>query len=77
MSTRTERDSLGDIEVDDTALWGAQTERARHNFEIGSGRMPMPIIRALAHVKAAAAQAHARLGSIEAETAKASVAMVR
>lgn len=74
MSTRTERDSLGDIEVDDNALWGAQTERARHNFEIGSGRMPIQIIRALARVKAAAAQANARLGSVEAETANAIVA---
>ncbi len=74
MSTRTEHDSLGDIEVDTEALWGAQTERARHNFEIGSGRMPIQLIRALAHVKAAAAQANTRLGLVKADTAKAIVA---
>ena len=71
MTTRTERDSLGDIEVDAEALWGAQTERARHNFSIGDGRMPMPVIRALAQVKAAAARANGQLGLIDADTAEA------
>ena len=32
MSTRTESDSIGEIEVSAEAYWGAQTERSRHNF---------------------------------------------
>ena len=69
--TRIEHDSLGPVTVEDTALWGAQTERARQHFRIGQGRMPLALIRALAKVKAAAAGANASLDRLEAPLAAA------
>jgi fumarate hydratase class II len=53
--TRSETDSFGPIEVPDTAYWGAQTQRSIGNFPIGSDRMPLPLVHALARVKQAAA----------------------
>jgi len=64
-ATRTETDSFGPIEVAGDRYWGAQTERSRQNFRIGSDRMPMPIIRALAIVKLAAAQTNRDLGLLD------------
>ena len=63
--TRTETDSFGPIEVAADRYWGAQTERSRQNFRIGSDRMPMPVIRALAIVKLAAAQTNRELGLLD------------
>ncbi|MEA2894531.1 MAG: fumarate hydratase, class [Bradyrhizobium sp.] len=63
--TRTETDSFGPIEVAADRYWGAQTERSRQNFRIGNDRMPMPIIRALAIVKLAAAQTNRELGLLD------------
>jgi fumarate hydratase class II len=55
--TRTETDSLGPIDVADTAYWGAQTERSLANFPFGAReRMPIEIVHALALVKRAAAR---------------------
>ncbi len=55
--TRIESDSLGDIAVPADAYWGAQTERSRHNFAFPAHeRMPLPIVHALARIKAAAAR---------------------
>jgi fumarate hydratase class II len=59
---RKEHDSFGDIEVPAGALWGAQTERARRNFQLSGTRLPPEFIAALALVKAAAAKANAHLG---------------
>ena len=57
MTTRTETDSLGPIEVPATAYWGAQTERSLENFPFGiRERMPIEIVHALALVKQAAAR---------------------
>ena len=53
--------------------WGAQTERSRNNFRIGDELMPLPIIRALAIVKRAAAETNRELGSLDARRAKAIV----
>jgi fumarate hydratase class II len=64
-STRTETDSFGPIQVAADRYWGAQTERSRQNFRIGHDRMPMPIIRALAIVKLAAAETNHELGLID------------
>jgi fumarate hydratase class II len=64
-ATRTETDSFGPIEVAADRYWGAQTERSRQNFRIGCDRMPMPIIRALAIVKLAAAQTNRELGLLD------------
>jgi fumarate hydratase class II len=66
-STRVETDSFGAIEVLADRYWGAQTQRSLENFPIGSERMPMPLIRALAIVKLAAAQTNHALGLLDAE----------
>ena len=59
---RTERDSMGELRVPADALWGAQTQRAVHNFRISGRPMPRGFIRALGLIKAAAAQTNANLG---------------
>src|ERR1700694_5973721 len=64
-STRSETDSFGPIDVPADRYWGAQTERSRQNFRIGHDRMPMPIIRALAIVKLAAAETNHELGLLD------------
>jgi fumarate hydratase class II len=66
VKTRTETDSFGPIEVAADRYWGAQTERSRNNFRIGTERIPLPVIHALAIVKLAAAQANLALGSLDA-----------
>ncbi|HEY2529784.1 MAG TPA: class II fumarate hydratase [Xanthobacteraceae bacterium] len=71
MPTRTETDSFGPIAVPAENYWGAQTERSRNNFRIGEERMPRPLIRALAIVKLAAAQANVELGSLDSRRGKA------
>ena len=52
--TRTETDTFGPIEVDDSRYWGAQAQRSLGNFKIGWEKQPQPIIRALGIVKRAA-----------------------
>ncbi len=68
--SRTERDSLGDVEVPADALYGAQTQRAKENFPISDLRFARRFIEALGHVKQAAAQANRRLGLLDDETAE-------
>lgn len=65
---RMEHDSMGEVRVPANALWGAQTQRSHENFVIGTERMPMPIIRAFAVLKKAAAQANCDLGVIDQRT---------
>ena len=67
MSTRTEYDSMGPVEVPQEAYWGAQTQRSLTNFKIGDHRMPRPMIKALGLVKYAAAEANAALGLLGAD----------
>ncbi|MBS1800966.1 MAG: aspartate ammonia-lyase [Acidobacteria bacterium] len=68
---RSETDSLGVVEVPASALYGAQTTRAVANFPI-SGLRPSPfLIRALAMIKLAAAEANAELGLITPEQGRA------
>ncbi len=62
---RTERDSLGEVEVPEDALWGAQTQRAIENFRLSGLTMPGSVIRALGLVKWAAASANDSLGLLE------------
>jgi aspartate ammonia-lyase len=69
--TRTETDSLGAIEVPVEALYGAQTTRAVGNFPISGLRANRFLIRALAMIKLAAAEANAELGLITEEQGKA------
>ena len=73
MKTRTETDTFGPLQVPADRYWGAQTERSRNNFRIGDELMPLPIIRALAIVKRAAAETNRELGSLDARRAKAIV----
>ena len=72
--TRTEHDTMGNIEVPADRLWGAQTERSRQNFRIGGERMPVGIIHAMARIKRAAARTNHRLGKLDAKLADAIVA---
>jgi fumarate hydratase class II len=66
-STRTEHDSMGELQVPSWALWGAQTQRAVQNFPISGLTMPRPFIRALGLIKLAAATANHDLGLLDAE----------
>ncbi|HEY9181998.1 MAG TPA: lyase family protein, partial [Gammaproteobacteria bacterium] len=59
---RVERDSMGELQVPASALWGAQTQRAVNNFSISGLTMPAAFIRALALVKWAAAHTNRSLG---------------
>ena len=63
--TRTERDSMGELEVPADALYGAQTQRAVNNFPVSGQRMPEPFIRALVLIKLAAARVNGSLQCIE------------
>ncbi|EPG73583.1 fumarate hydratase, class II [Leptospira fainei serovar Hurstbridge str. BUT 6] len=62
MKTRIETDSMGEIEVDDSKYWGAQTQRSLHHFHIGNDRFPREMIRALGILKKSAAIVNASLG---------------
>jgi len=65
MATRTETDSLGPVQVPDTAYYGAQTQRAIENFPISGQRMPARFIRAIILIKRAAAQANVELKQLD------------
>jgi fumarate hydratase class II len=64
MTTRSETDSLGTIEIEEGRLWGPQTERARRLFRIGTERFPPVLIRAVGLQKQAAAEANLALGEL-------------
>ena len=67
MEYRTERDSMGEMQVPADRYWGAQTQRSYENFKIGTERMPEEIIRAFGILKKAAAMANHRLGRLDGE----------
>ncbi|CAN5390516.1 class II fumarate hydratase [soil metagenome] len=69
--TRTESDSMGNIEVPTDSYWGAQTQRSMMNFPIGVSRFKWqrPMIKALGTLKKAAAIANAELGELPKEVA--------
>ncbi len=70
-ATRIEKDSLGDVAVPADHLWGAQTERSRQNFRIGSEKMPPALIEAFAVLKLCAARANRELGVLKPDVADA------
>jgi len=72
--TRTERDTLGAVEVPAERLWGAQTQRSLEHFRISGERVPLALVHALVHVKKAVALAHVELGVLEAAKGEAIVA---
>lgn len=62
---RIEKDTMGDVKVPATALWGAQTQRSTENFKIGGDRFPREMIKALGVLKKCAALANAELGLLD------------
>ena len=70
---RTEKDSMGEIQVPADRLWGAQTQRSIQNFKIGGDRFPREMIRALGILKKSAARANEQLGLLPADKARAIV----
>ncbi|MGH9069002.1 MAG: class II fumarate hydratase [Acidimicrobiales bacterium] len=66
---RTEHDSMGEVRVPARARWGAQTQRAVHNFPISGLRIDRDLIAALAAIKGAAATVNARLGVVDPDVA--------
>ncbi|HSV46022.1 MAG TPA: class II fumarate hydratase, partial [Ramlibacter sp.] len=74
MTTRTERDTFGPIEVPVDRLWGAQTQRSLRYFAISGERQPGEIVRALVQVKRASAVANHLLGLLDDRKAAAIIA---
>ncbi|MEE4382685.1 MAG: class II fumarate hydratase [Pseudomonadales bacterium] len=68
---RIEHDSMGEVRVPADALWGAQTQRALDNFDIGGRPLPAAFVRALCRLKGAAARVNGELGLLETEVADA------
>lgn len=68
--TRIEIDSMGEIAVDDSKLWGAQTERSLHHFNIGTDLMPLEVIHAFGILKKAAAMTNLSLHKLSDEKAQ-------
>jgi fumarate hydratase, class II len=74
MKYRTEIDSMGEVQVPESAYYGAQTQRAVENFAISGLRFPRSFVTALGIIKKSAAQANLDLGLLDAELAEAIVA---
>lgn len=71
MSFRTETDSMGDVQVPASALYGAQTQRAINNFHISGAPLPPAFIKAVALIKKTAAETNQQLGLLKDELASA------
>ena len=69
--TRTERDSMGPVEVPADRYWGAQTQRSLHHFRIGLERFPREMIRAFGILKKACALVNKDLGLLPEDKARA------
>ena len=70
-TVRIEKDSMGEVRVPASALYGAQTQRAVENFPISDLRFPRPFLRALGLIKGAAAAVNQELGLLEPDVAAA------
>jgi len=68
---RIESDSLGNVQVPESAYYGAQTQRAFENFPISDKRIPRSFIRALGLIKKAAAETNAELELLDSKLAEA------
>ncbi|MEN0111904.1 MAG: class II fumarate hydratase [Planctomycetota bacterium] len=73
-ATRTERDTMGEMQVPADALYGASTARAVENFPIANRPLPPAVIHAFGHLKAACAQANKDLGKLDSGIADAIIA---
>jgi len=69
MGMRIEKDSLGEVQVPEDALWGAQTQRAVENFPISGLKPWRAFIWSMAMVKRSAAEVNGQLGLLDAEKA--------
>jgi len=58
---RIEKDTMGEIEVEDSRLWAAQTQRSLQNFKIGNEKMPLEVVRAFAILKRSCAVVNCHL----------------
>ena len=67
METRTERDSMGSIEVPADKYYGAQTARSLIHFAIGDDRMPDEVVRAMGVLKKSAARTNHEVGKLDEE----------
>ncbi|PEK99096.1 class II fumarate hydratase [Bacillus sp. AFS017336] len=76
MDFRIEKDSIGEIQVPVDKLWGAQTQRSFENFKIGSEKMPIQLIYALALIKKSAAIVNKKLDKLDHEKADAIILAV-
>lgn len=74
MAFRTEKDSLGTVEVPQEALWGAQTQRAVQNFPISGLKPYRAFVWSMALIKRAAAEVNRDLGLLDAKLADAIMA---
>ena len=70
---RVEKDTLGNVSVENDKFWGAQTQRSLQNFKIGNDIMPIEIIHAMAIIKLSCAKANLKQKSISSKIAKAIV----
>lgn len=70
MNKRTERDSMGIVEVDIDKLWGAQTQRSLENFNIGEQIMPIEVVRSIILLKKCAAIANYKAGKLDESISK-------
>jgi fumarate hydratase class II len=73
-NTRIEHDTMGDIEVPNDKLWGAQTQRSLHHFHFPGETMPIEVVRAQLLVKKAAARVNMDLGVLDRRKAEAIIA---
>lgn len=67
---RTEKDTMGEVQVPADKFWGAQTQRSTQNFRIGGDRFPREMIRALGVLKKSAALTNQKLGLLDAKKAE-------
>ena len=68
---RIETDTFGEIQVESSKYWGAQTQRSLQNFKIGKEKMPLPLIKAFAIIKKAAAIINQEIAGLDINIAKA------
>ncbi len=71
MDYRVETDSMGEMKVPAEKLWGAQTQRSLENFQIGTEKIPVEMVRVFAYVKKTAALVNSALGQLDEARAQA------
>lgn len=67
---RTEKDTMGEVQVPSEKYWGAQTQRSLQNFKIGGQKMPIEVIQAFAVLKKSAALTNTELAGFSKEKAE-------